>query len=83
MYGDETDCATVGFDGLSCTLASGVAWAVVKDCKAGADYCIGTDEPDTLNGSKVKDKMYGLGEMDLLLGSGGNDILRGDPATTR
>ncbi len=56
---------------------------MVKDCKAGADYCIGTDEPDTLNGSKVKDKMYGLGEMDLLLGSGGNDILRGDPATTR
>jgi Ca2+-binding RTX toxin-like protein len=60
-------------------LASGVAWAVTKNCKAGADYCIGTDEPDTLNGSKVRDKMYGLGEVDLLLGSGGNDLLRGGP----
>jgi hypothetical protein len=38
-------------------LASGVAWAVTKDCEAGADFCVGTDEPDTLNGSEERDKM--------------------------
>lgn len=65
--------------GLVVLLVSGVAWAVTKDCKAGADYCVGTEEPDTLNGSEVKDKMYGLGEVDLLLGSGGDDRLLGGP----
>jgi Ca2+-binding RTX toxin-like protein len=55
---------------------SGIAWAVTKDCRAGAEYCIGTDNPDTLNGSGAEDKIYGLKGDDTLLGNEGFDVLR-------
>jgi Ca2+-binding RTX toxin-like protein len=59
-------------------LVTGVAWAITKDCRAGANYCIGTNrEGDTLNGSEERDKMYGLDGNDTLYGNGGNDRLNG------
>jgi len=62
---------------LAMLLVSGVAYAITKNCQAGADYCIGTDQADTLNGSDVRDKIYGLAGDDQLLGNGGNDSLNG------
>ena len=62
---------------LALLLVSGVAWAVVKDCRAGADYCVGTNQKDTLNGSEVRDKIYGKDDNDKLFGNSGNDALRG------
>jgi Ca2+-binding RTX toxin-like protein len=60
-------------------LASGVAWAVTKNCRASADHCVGTNSRDTLYGSKWKDKISGLEENDRLWGNGGNDLLKGGP----
>jgi Ca2+-binding RTX toxin-like protein len=58
-------------------LAGGVAWAVTKDCRAGANFCVGTNDRDTLNGSEERDKIYGKAATDKLFGNGGNDRLLG------
>jgi Ca2+-binding RTX toxin-like protein len=62
---------------IALLLVSGVAWAVTKDCRAGADFCVGTNERDTLNGSEERDKIYGKAANDKLFGNGGNDNLLG------
>jgi Ca2+-binding RTX toxin-like protein len=62
---------------LAILLISGAAYAITKDCTAGADYCIGTNNSDTLNGSDVRDKIHGLDGNDTLLGNGGDDGLVG------
>ncbi len=62
---------------LALVLVSGMAWAITKDCRAGADYCMGTNDPDTLDGSEEGDKIYGKNANDRLFGNGGNDTLRG------
>src|SRR5918998_4290436 len=62
---------------IALLLVSGVAWAVTKDCRAGADFCVGTNERDTLNGSEERDKIYGKAATDKLFGNGGNDNLLG------
>jgi Ca2+-binding RTX toxin-like protein len=58
-------------------LVSGVAYAITKDCRAGADLCLGTNGADTLNGSDVRDKIHGKDGNDLLLGNKGDDTLSG------
>ena len=58
-------------------LAGGVALAITRDCRAGADYCIGTADNDTLNGSPERDKIYGKGGNDALRGYGEEDVLSG------
>lgn len=58
-------------------LASGLALAATIDCTAGLDSCVGTDDPDTINGSEERDRIFGLDGDDALLGNGGNDRLTG------
>jgi Ca2+-binding RTX toxin-like protein len=58
---------------LAMLLVSGVAYAITKNCRAGADFCVGTNNEDTLNGSEVRDRIYGLKADDKLYGNGGND----------
>jgi len=62
---------------LTVLLASGVALAITKNCVAGADDCVGTNNPDTLNGSDVDDWIYGLSGDDKLYGNAGDDPIRG------
>lgn len=62
---------------LALLLACGVAVAVTKNCRAGADFCVGTNGPDTLNGSAERDKIYGQPGNDTLRGNGGPDLLSG------
>lgn len=58
-------------------LAGGLALAATIDCTAGLDSCVGTDDPDTINGSEKRDRIFGLDGDDTLLGNGGNDRLTG------
>lgn len=58
-------------------LAAGVAFAAVVTCAEGADECVGTSNPDTLNGSAVKDVMDGRGGDDKLYGNAGADAFDG------
>jgi Ca2+-binding RTX toxin-like protein len=58
-------------------VASGLALAATFDCSAGLDSCVGTDDPDTINGSEERDRIFGLDGNDTLLGNGGNDRLSG------
>jgi hypothetical protein len=69
----------VAWVAVAMLLASGVAWALTKNCRAGADYCIGTEGRDTLIGSKARDKISGLEGNDRLRGNGGNELLSGGP----
>jgi Ca2+-binding RTX toxin-like protein len=62
---------------LTLLLACEIALAATIDCVAGEDYCIGTNNPDTINGSDVGEKIHGLDGDDTLLGNGGNDGLVG------
>ncbi len=52
---------------LAVLLTTGVAWAATIDWITGEDFCVGTDEPDTINGSEEKDKICGLDGDDRLL----------------
>jgi Ca2+-binding RTX toxin-like protein len=58
-------------------LAAGVALAAVVNCVAGADECVGTNNPDTLNGSEVGDSMEGRSGDDRLYGNAGSDDFDG------
>jgi Ca2+-binding RTX toxin-like protein len=73
-------------------VASGVAFAVIKDCQPDIK-CVGTPQTDVLTGTSGSDRiyglakgdtLYGLGEGDRLVGGGGADDLRGGyvPNTT-
>jgi hypothetical protein len=58
-------------------VAAGVAWAVTVNCKVGVP-CVGTDDPDRLNGTNKPDDMLARQDGDLLRGRSGADILFGD-----
>ncbi len=58
-------------------VAAGVAWAVTVNCKVG-EPCVGTDDPDRLNGTNKPDDMFARQDGDLLRGRSGADILFGD-----
>jgi hypothetical protein len=61
---------------LAVLLTAGVAWAATIDCVTGEYFCVGTDEPDTTNGSEEKDKIYGQdGEKDDLACGAGDDTI--------
>jgi Ca2+-binding RTX toxin-like protein len=54
---------------VTLAVASGVAWALNK---------VGTNDPDTLRGTKVDDNLLGKGGNDVLWGLAGRDSLLGD-----
>jgi Ca2+-binding RTX toxin-like protein len=56
-------------------VASGVALAVVKKCPTD---CVGTPQPDTLQGSSNPNHISGRGSGDLIHGWRGDDTLRGN-----
>jgi hypothetical protein len=67
----------MGFMGVVLILAAGVAWAVTVNCQVGVP-CVGTDDPDTLNGTNKPDDMHGRQDGDLLRGRSGADVMLGD-----
>ncbi len=62
---------------MALVLSAGVAFALTVDCTAGRG-CVGTDEPDTLNGSVSHDDMDGRQAGDELFGNDGHDWMQGD-----
>jgi Ca2+-binding RTX toxin-like protein len=59
-------------------LGSGVALAATAiTCTAGHS-CVGTPDPDTINGSTGNDEVYGYGGADTMHGYGGSDSMQGD-----
>ena len=58
-------------------VAAGVAWAATINCQVG-EPCVGTDDPDRLNGTNKPDDMFARQDGDLLRGRSGADILFGD-----
>jgi hypothetical protein len=70
--------------GLALAMSASVAFALTFDCTAGRG-CVGTDAPDTLNGSAGSDDMDGRQAGDELFGNDGGDWMSGDayaPADT-
>ena len=67
----------MGLMGAALILAAGVAWAVTVNCQVGVP-CVGTDDPDRLNGTNKPDDMFARQDGDLLRGLSGADILFGD-----
>jgi len=63
---------------LTTVMASGVALAATVNCVAGDPSCIGTPNPDTINGSSDADSMYGRAGADNMRGNEGADYLQGD-----
>ena len=63
--------------GMALVLSTGVAVALTVDCTAGRG-CVGTDDPDTLNGSIGNDDMDGRQAADKLFGNDGHDWMQGD-----
>ncbi len=57
-------------------LSSTVALAITKSCEANLE-CLGTNNPDTLNGSDGTDFIFGRGAADTLKGFGVSDHLYG------
>jgi RTX calcium-binding nonapeptide repeat (4 copies) len=62
---------------IALVLSAGAAVALTLDCTAGRG-CVGTDEPDTLNGSIGNDDMDGRQATDQLFGNDGEDWMQGD-----
>ena len=58
-------------------VAAGVAWAVTVNCQVG-EPCVGTDDPDRLNGTNKPDDMLARQDDDLLRGLSGADLMLGD-----
>jgi hypothetical protein len=63
--------------GMALLLSAGVAFADTFDCIANRG-CIGTDGPDTLNGSTGDDFMDAMQDDDELFGNEGHDSMSGD-----
>lgn len=63
--------------GLALFTSAGVAFALTLDCTANRG-CVGTDLPDTLNGSSGSDDMDGRQADDDLFGNDGSDWMSGD-----
>jgi hypothetical protein len=62
---------------MALVLSTGVAIALTVDCTAGRG-CVGTDEPDTLNGSAGDDDMDARQANDEIFGNDGHDWMQGD-----
>ena len=58
-------------------VAAGVAWAATVNCQVG-EPCVGTDDPDRLNGTDQRDNMHARQDGDLLRGRSGADVMFGD-----
>jgi Ca2+-binding RTX toxin-like protein len=67
----------VGLMGAALILAAGVAWAATVNCQVG-EPCVGTDDPDRLNGTNKSDDMFARQDDDLLRGLSGADSMFGD-----
>jgi serralysin len=67
----------MGLMGAALILAAGVAWAVTVNCQVGVP-CVGTDDPDRLNGTDQRDDMRARQDDDLLRGRSGADSMFGD-----
>jgi Ca2+-binding RTX toxin-like protein len=63
--------------GLALLTSASVAFALTVDCTAGRG-CVGTEAPDTLNGSAGSDDMDGRQAGDELFGNDGSDWMSGD-----
>jgi Ca2+-binding RTX toxin-like protein len=63
--------------GMALLLSAGVAFAATFDCIANRG-CIGTNGPDTLNGSTGDDFMDAMQDDDELFGNEGHDFMSGD-----
>ena len=63
--------------GVALLLSAGLAFAATYDCIAGR-ACVGTDGPDTLNGSSGYDYMDGRQGDDRLFGNERSDFMSGD-----
>jgi Ca2+-binding RTX toxin-like protein len=62
---------------LTLVLTAGVALAATVNCTAGS-VCVGTPNPDTINGSTGTDDMYGRAGADIMKGNEDSDYLQGD-----
>jgi Ca2+-binding RTX toxin-like protein len=58
-------------------VAAGVAWAANVNCQVG-EPCVGTNDPDRLNGTNQPDDMHARQDDDLLRGLSGADLMLGD-----
>jgi hypothetical protein len=67
----------MGLMGAALILAAGVAWAATVNCQVG-EPCVGTDDPDRLNGTNKPDDMHARQDDDLLRGLSGADLMLGD-----
>jgi hypothetical protein len=67
----------MGLMGAALILAAGVAWAATVNCQVG-EPCVGTDDPDRLNGTNKPDDMHARQDGDLLRGRSGADLMLGD-----
>jgi hypothetical protein len=67
----------MGSMGAALILAAGVAWAATVNCQVG-EPCVGTDDPDRLNGTNNPDDMFARQDDDLLRGLSGADLMLGD-----
>ena len=67
----------MGLMGAALILAAGVAWAANVNCQVG-EPCVGTDDPDRLNGTNKPDDMHARQYGDLLRGLSGADLMLGD-----
>jgi len=67
----------IGLMEAALILAAGVAWAATVNCQVG-EPCVGTDDPDRLNGTNKPDDMHARQVDDLLRGLSGADLMLGD-----
>jgi Ca2+-binding RTX toxin-like protein len=58
-------------------VAAGVAWAATVNCQVG-EPCVGTNDPDRLNGTNKPDDMFARQDDDLLRGRSGGGLMLGD-----
>lgn len=63
--------------GIALAVCAGAAFAATLECTAGRG-CVGTDGPDTLNGSTGSDDIDGRQAGDQLFGNEGHDWISGD-----
>jgi hypothetical protein len=67
----------MGLMGALLVVLAGVAWAANVNCQVGVP-CVGTNDPDRLNGTNKEDDMFARQDDDLLRGRSGFDVMFGD-----
>jgi Ca2+-binding RTX toxin-like protein len=67
----------MGLMGALLVVVAGVAWAATVNCQVG-EPCVGTNDPDRLNGTNKEDDMFARQDDDLLRGRSGFDVMFGD-----